>query len=55
VQGDGNIVIYKPNGVAWASNTHGMGGAVLKLQADCNLVEYSSSGLPIWSTGTSCY
>ncbi len=42
LQGDGNFVIYKPNGgVEWASNTDGQGFTKLVFQSDGNLVLYN--------------
>jgi hypothetical protein len=46
-------VLYDSGGVArWASNTSGNTGAVLAIQGDGNVVIYSSTGVPLWSTGT---
>ena len=53
MQGDGNFVLYTPsNFPAWASGTHGNGGARLVLQDDRNLVIYNAAHQPIWATGT---
>jgi len=50
MQGDGNIVVYGPNGAAWASWTF-VPGTVLVLQTDGNLVAYAGSRA-VWFTGT---
>jgi len=50
MQGDGNIVVYGPNGAAWASWT-AVPGTVLVLQTDGNLVAYAGSRA-VWFTGT---
>ncbi len=49
-QGDGNVVLYGPNGAMWASNT---GGASTRLvmQGDGNLVLYNNYQ-PVWATGS---
>ena len=59
LQGDGNLVVYAPDGITplWAANTAGHPGDSLVLQQDRNLVLYAAgqSGLPegaVWSTGT---
>lgn len=51
-QGDGNIVLYGPNGVEWASHTTGVPSNRLVMQGDGNLVLYDGS-TPRWSTGGS--
>src|SRR5688572_12060669 len=52
MQGDGNLVIYTPDGAPiWASNTWGHPGAFLAIQDDENVVIYDESGA-IWSTNT---
>lgn len=52
MQGDGNLVIYTPDGTPiWASNTWGHNGAYLVVQDDENVVIYDDSGA-IWSTNT---
>ena len=44
IQGDGNVVIYGPGGVVWATGTSAS-GAYLTLQAnDGNLVVYDQNG-----------
>jgi hypothetical protein len=52
-QGDGNLVLYGPNGAQWASNTSYSAGAHTKLSTDGDLGVYSASGDALWSTGTS--
>ncbi|HVX20268.1 MAG TPA: PPE domain-containing protein [Acidimicrobiales bacterium] len=56
MQGDGNLVSYatvagEPS-VLWASGTAGHPGAQSVMQADGNLVVYSSAGTALWSSGT---
>lgn len=52
MQGDGNLVVYTPDGrPIWASNTWGHPGAFLAVQDDENVVIYDGSGA-IWSTNT---
>jgi RHS repeat-associated protein len=50
-QADGNIVLYGPQGVEWASNTGGQASNVLNMQGDGNLVLYNG-GTAVWSTAT---
>ena len=51
VQGDGNVVIYGPNGVVWATGTSAS-GAYLTLQSnDGNLVLYDGNGAFQWGAG----
>lgn len=51
MQGDGNLVLYSPNGTAlWASGTRA-NGATLAVQDDGNVVIYSGSRA-LWSTNT---
>lgn len=52
---DGNMVIYTSatNGTAvWSANTFDKGGTKLIVQNDGNLVLYTSTGTPVWATGT---
>jgi hypothetical protein len=51
MQDDGNLVLYKPVGVAWASGASGSGTPTLTVQDDGNTVLYRTSGAS-WSTGT---
>jgi RHS repeat-associated protein len=50
-QGDGNVVLYGPSGVMWATNTGGRASTAFVMQTDGNLVLYNA-GTPIWTTGT---
>ena len=51
-QGDGNAVVYNPNGQAlWNSGTPNMGGDHLVIQSDGNLVEYAGNRA-LWSIRT---
>ncbi|MFD0532324.1 hypothetical protein ACFQ1I_46420 [Kitasatospora arboriphila] len=52
MQYDGNFVVYDGNTPVWASNTAGFPEARLVLQDDGNLVIYSGSGQPVWSSNT---
>ena len=53
MQGDGNLVVYTPAGVAvWSSGTYGSGASVLEMQGDGNLVLYTAAGHAVWWTGT---
>ncbi len=51
MQGDGNFVVYGPEGPYWASNTAPNPGSFLIVQDDGNVVIYGPGG-PLWSTGT---
>src|ERR671910_559214 len=51
-QGDGNLVLYGPNGPLWASGTGGRPGAICIMQGDGNLVIYDSNNQWIWNSGT---
>lgn len=51
MQGDGNLVVYDPQGRArWNSGTRG--GNRFIMQGDGNLVMYNSRNRAIWSSGT---
>lgn len=52
MQGDGNLVLYGPDGARWNSGTHGNPGATASFQGDGNLVVYSAWGTPLWHAGT---
>ncbi|MFJ5026604.1 hypothetical protein ACIQB5_00655 [Streptomyces sp. NPDC088560] len=54
MQPDGNLVLYrKRDGKAiWSTGTSGHSGAYAYMQADGNLVVYSSTGTALWSTHT---
>lgn len=52
MQGDGNLVLYAPDGrPIWSSNTWGHPGAILAVQDDENVVIYEGSNA-IWHTNT---
>lgn len=52
-QGDGNLVLYSPNGRAlWATGTDGNPGARTVMQSDGNLVVYSAASKPLWNSVT---
>lgn len=50
-QTDGNLVVYSPDGVLWASHTGGRASNALIMQNDGNLVLYDNS-TPVWWSGT---
>ncbi len=56
MQGDGNLVQYRMSHgktvPVWASGTNGNPGAFLVEQSDGNIVLYSSTLRPLWSTNT---
>jgi hypothetical protein len=53
VQGDGNVVVYGPDGRArWSTGTWSRPGNTLRMQPDGNLVVYDSGTFPVWSSGT---
>jgi len=52
-QGDGNLVLYDGSHPLWASGNK-QGAAKLQLQDNCDLVMLDSSGITLWSLGTSC-
>ena len=52
MQGDGNLVAYRGDGVAvWASGTWRDGLSRLAVQDDGNVVLYRADGTPSWDTG----
>lgn len=51
-QGDGNLVLYRRTGPAWASDTPGIAPGYVELQGDGNLVAYGADGVPYWATNT---
>ncbi|UEP29414.1 MULTISPECIES: protease pro-enzyme activation domain-containing protein [unclassified Burkholderia] len=53
MQGDGNLVLMRQGVPQWSSSTYNHPGAYATMQADGNLVVYSSAGAPLWYTGTS--
>jgi hypothetical protein len=54
MQGDGNFVLLDSDHSTpvWDTGTQGNSGAYLLVQNDGNVVIYSSSDVPLWSTGT---
>lgn len=53
MQGDGNLVLYRPNGTPmWASNTPIHPGSRLVAQNDGNVVISRPDGRPVWATNT---
>ncbi len=52
-QNDGNLVLYSPWGVLWATGTEGKGGALV-LQRDGNVVLYdpTNTGKVLWASNT---
>lgn len=50
-QGDGNLVLYGPNGPTWATMTFDAPGWA-EMQWDGNLVVYDANQMPIWASGT---
>ncbi|MGW1076199.1 LysM peptidoglycan-binding domain-containing protein [Streptomyces sp. NPDC002537] len=51
LQDDGNLVLSEPDGVVWATNTHGKGVQRAVLQEDGNFVLYTDDGA-VWATDT---
>lgn len=52
LQGDGNFVVYGPDGPLWASGTDGERITRAVLQSDGNFVLYRSDRSAAWATGT---
>lgn len=53
LQTDGNLVVYRDDGIAfWNSQTAGSGATVAVMQADGNFVLYTAAGQAVWSTRT---
>lgn len=53
LQGDGNFVVYRNDGVPfWSTGTVGSDAATAVMQGDGNFVIYSRAGHAVWSTGT---
>lgn len=50
-QGDGNVVLYGPDGAIWHTRTHGKNTDLLVFQDDGNLVLYDQ-GAAVWHTRT---
>jgi hypothetical protein len=60
LQADGNFCVYKRNAsgnesFVWCSSTNGKSGSTLRMQDDGNLVLYTNSESPVWSTSTTGY
>jgi len=52
-QGDGNLVLYSPQGRAiWATGTGGTGASLFSVQVDGNIVLYENNKV-LWATNTS--
>jgi predicted alpha/beta hydrolase family esterase len=52
-QGDGNLVLYRSDGVPlWHTQTYGTSAGRAVMQLDGNLVVYDASGTPIWASNT---
>lgn len=51
MQGDGNVVVYRPPEALWASRTF-VPGTALVMQGDGNLVAYAPTGTAVWHSGT---
>jgi hypothetical protein len=53
LQGDGNFVLYRPNGqAAWHTSTHGNATAALVVQDDGNVVIYGPNWRVLWQSQT---
>jgi hypothetical protein len=62
MQGDGNVVVYYPNGIGGvnvlcAFGTNGHSGSVLRMQNDGNMVVYAPGTVAIWASagGSTCH
>ena len=51
MQSDGNLVLYAGTTPLWSAGVFSPNASLI-VQDDHNLVVYSSSGLPVWQTGT---
>jgi len=51
-QGDGNLVLYGPDGPLWAADTTCTPPGYAEMQHDGNLVVYDATGTPIWASDT---
>lgn len=49
---DGNLALYRGNGMTWSSRTGQTNARMLTMQADGNLVLYDPRGRPIWASAT---
>src|SRR5580765_8266338 len=52
LQGDGNLVVSGPSGVAWTSDTAHKGGTHVDMQQDGNFVLYTPDHSVVWRTDT---
>ena len=59
MQGDGNLVAYKPGGTSsnnaiWATGTNGRGSSPWSavMQDDCNFVVYGKNNEALWNSNT---
>lgn len=53
MQTDGNLVLYRNNGVAvWSTHTAGFPGSLAVIQDDGNFVVYAPGGFAIWDSGS---
>jgi hypothetical protein len=52
LQDDGNLAVHDAGDTVWASRTERTDASFLKMQGDGNLVLYSPSGSPLWSSDT---
>lgn len=50
MQTDGNFVLYRTGTPTFATGTAGMPGNYLQVQDDSNIVVYTSSSAPVWSS-----
>lgn len=51
-QGDGNLVLYGPDGPVWSSGTDSTRAGFATMQGDGNFVVYDAVGQPVWATDT---
>ncbi len=52
LQGDGNLVLAGPTGMAWDSGTRGQAVATAEMQADGNFVLYTADRTVAWTAET---
>jgi len=55
MQGDGNLVLYGPEGALWATSTVGVSNPRLVMQSDSNLVLYGGDNSARWATGNTTF
>jgi Ca2+-binding RTX toxin-like protein len=51
-QYDGNLVLYGPSGVMWATNIYGYSAGRTVMQGDGNLVVYNAANAAVWASNT---